>query len=204
MRNAIKWKILIVTCIVAFLPVIFGAVLWDRLPDTIAIHFDMNNNPDNFTSKGFAVFGLPIMMVLLQIVCCLINDINAKKYGDRKKLEYATKWIIPCMSVVLQGVTLAYALGAELDIRAWAMVISGLIMILVGNYLPKYDYIKNYDIEKSKAKKINRKIGFMSVIMGILAIVTVFLPPVFSVVWLFLLIPCALISVVYTIMEIKK
>ena len=34
-----------------------------------------NNNPDNFASKGFVVFAIPLLMVLLQTFCCFINDV---------------------------------------------------------------------------------------------------------------------------------
>lgn len=199
MMKFIKWKILIKTCLICLLPILLGIILWNKLPDEIAIHFDINNTPDNFSSKGFAVFALPFLMMLLQIICCIINDINAYKHGERKKFEYATKWIIPIMSVILQSTILCYAIGLQLDIRRIAITIVGIIFLLIGNYLPKFDYIKNYDSDTDKAKKINRFIGFESVIMGILAIITLFLPPVASVVWIILLIPYAIISIVYGI-----
>lgn len=199
-----KWKILIITCIVCLLPVLLGVALWNELPDTMAIHFDINNNPDNFASKGFVVFGLPALMVILQIFCCFINDINAHRHGERKKFEMATKWIIPIMSVILQILTLGYGLGWNIDIRRVAMVIVGGIFLVIGNYLPKFDYIKNYDLDTEKARKINRFIGIMSVIMGLLAIITVFLTPMFSVAWLFLLIPYVVVGVIYGIKVGKK
>ena len=113
----IKWKSLIITCIVCLLPILLGIALWDNLPDTMAIHFNINNEPDNFSSKGFVVFGLPLLMVLLQMFCCFINDINSHKHGERIKFERATKWIIPVMTVILQVITLGYGLGFNIDIR---------------------------------------------------------------------------------------
>ena len=192
----IKWKILSITCIVCLLPILLGMAIWEKLPDVIAIHFDFYNNPDNFASKGFAVFGFPILMVLLQIFCCFINDINAKKYGNRIKFEKVVKWIIPIMSIVLQTVTLGYALGWNLDIRKVVAVIVGLIFLVLGNYLPKFDYIKNYDLDTEKARKINRFMGFESVIMGVLFLISIFLPPIATLACVILLIPYAIISVV--------
>ncbi len=203
MKKFIKWRILIITCLVCLVPVLAGFAIWEQLPDTIAIHFDINNNPDNFASKGFTVFGLPLMMVVLQLVCCFINDINAYKHGERRKLELATKWIIPLMTIILQGITFAYALGKDMDIRKWAIIICGIIFLVVGNYLPKLDYIKHTDTDTEKARRINRFIGFMSVLMGILAIITVFLPPIASLIWIFLLIPYAAVSVIYTVYVIR-
>lgn len=194
-----KWKILFITCLVCLLPILFGVALWDRLPEIMAIHFDINNNPDNFASKGFVVFALPILMVLLQIFCCFINDINSKKHGERKKFERATKWIIPAMTVILQTVTLGYGLGWNFDIRKVASLLVGAIFLLVGNYLPKFDYIKNYDLDTEKARKINRFIGFETVIMGLAFILSIFLPPFATIACLLLMIPYVIISIVYGI-----
>ncbi len=204
MRKFMKWKILIITCIVCLLPILAGVALWDRLPESIAIHFDMNNNPDNFASKGFAIFAVPAMMVLLQVFCCVINDVNAKKFGDRRKLELVTKWTIPVMTILLQGVTFIYALGTAVDIRRVAMAIVGAVMIVIGNYLPKLDYVKNIQADTEKARKINRFIGFATVIMGILAICTLLFRPIVSVVWLFALIPYAIITVTYSVAVARK
>ena len=195
----IKWKILIITCLVCLLPILLGVVLWEHLPDTMAIHFDMYNNPDNFASKGFVVFGLPALMAGLQIICCLINDINAYHKGPRKKFEMATKWIIPIMSILLQVVTLGYGLGWNVDIRKVAAIIVGVILIVIGNYLPKFDYIKNYNLNTEKARKINRFIGFETVIMGLLFVLSIFLPPVATVCCLILFVPYAIIGVIYGI-----
>lgn len=195
----IKWKPLIITCIVCLLPIFLGLALWDSLPDSIAIHFNFNNEPDNFVSKGLSVYGLPVMMAVLQIVCCIINDANANKHSEYKKLENVTKWIIPVISIVLQAVTLGYNLGLNIDIRKTAVLIIGIILLVTGKYMRESDYVKNHDIEPEIARKINRFIGSETVIMGILALVTICLPPIATVVWIFLLIPYAVISTVYTI-----
>jgi len=200
----IKWKILFITCLVCFVPVILGVALWSRLPDTMAIHFDINNKPDNFASKGFVVFGLPFLMIILQCFCCFVNDINAHKHGERRKFELATKWIIPIMTVILQILTLGYGLGWRFDVRAAAAIIVGIILLVVGNYLPKFDYIKNYDVDVQKARKINRFLGFETVIMGILFIISVFFPPVYTLGCIILLIPYAVIGIVYGIKVGRK
>ena len=199
-----KWKILIKTCIVCLLPVVLGVFLWEKLPDSLAIHFNINNQPDGFANKAFAVFGLPLLMVVLQIFCCFVNDINAKKYGERKKIETVTKWIIPAMTVILQIVTFGYNMGMNLDIRRIVSLIVGGVMIAIGNYMPKLNYIKNYNIEAQKARKINRFIGFESVIMGLLFIISIFFPPILTILCLILLIPYTVIGVIYGIKTGRK
>lgn len=199
-----NWKIFIISSIVCLLPVLLGISLWSKLPDTLAIHFNVYGVADNFASKGFVVFGLPILMVALQAFCCFINDINAYKHGERKKLETVTKWIIPWMTVVLQIITLGYGLGWKLDIRRIVAFIVGAVFLVIGNYLPKYDRIKNYRVDTQRARKINRFVGYETVIMGLLFIVSIFLPPVSTVVCICLLIPYAVIGVVYGIKTGRK
>lgn len=195
----IKWKSLISTSLVCLLPVILGVALWNKLPDTVAIHFNFYNEADNFASKEFAVFGLPFLMVLLQIFCCVITDFNSHKHGKRTKFEMVVKWIIPVITTLLQIITFAYALGLNIDIRKAVAVIVGVMFIVLGNYLPKFDYIKDYNIDSEKSRKINRFIGFETVILGILMLITVFLPPIATVIWFILLIPYVVISIIYSV-----
>ena len=199
-----KWKIFLITSIVCLLPILLGIALWDALPNTIAIHFDIYNNPDNFASKEFTVFGLPLLMVLLQAFCCFINDLNANKHGERVKFSMVTKWIIPAMTIVLQIVTFGFALGWNIDIRKVVTLIVGILLIVIGNYLPKFDYIKNYNLDTEKARKINRFIGFETVIMGALFLISIFLPPISSVICLLLLIPYAILGAIYGIKVGRK
>lgn len=200
----IKWKSLAITCIACLVSIIPGILLWNKLPESVAIHFNFKGEPDNFAPKAFVVFGLPLIMAVIQIFCCVINDINAAKHGSRVKFERVTKWIIPGITFILQIATLVYGTGVNLDMRRVAAVIVGIIFIIIGNYLPKFDYIKNYDIDSEKAIKINRFLGFGNVIMGILMLITIFLPPVATVIWLFLLIPYAGIGIIYGIITCNK
>ena len=198
MRN-IKWKTIIITSAVCLAPILLGAALWDSLPDKIAIHINFKGEPDNFASKAFTVFGLPLMMTFFQIFCCVTSDISMKKQSSSKKSEIVTKWIIPCMTAVLYMLTLGYSLGRNIDIRKATGLIIGIILIVTGNYLPKFSYVKNIKTDEEKAKKVNRFTGYLTVIMGFIALVTIFLPPVSLIVWLFLWIPYAAITVIYTI-----
>lgn len=199
MMKFIKWKSLIITSLICLLPILLGIAMWDNLPENMAIHFNINNEADNFASREFAVFGLPILMMILQAFCCFINDINAYKHGERIKFERATKWLIPIMTIILQTITIGYGIGWKIDIRKVVALIIGVIFLIIGNYLPKFDYIKNYNIDTEKARKINRFMGFGTVIMGILILITIFLPPITTIIWLYLLIPYAVISIIYGI-----
>ena len=198
MMKNIRWKILITTCIVCLLPILPGMVLQENLPADMAIHFNIAGEPDDFASKGFVVYGLPCLMMLLQIICCVVNDINVRKYGSAPKFEMITKWILPVIAVALQIVTLLYNLGWGVDIRKVVALIIGCVFLIVGVCLPEVNYVKNFKVDAEKARKINRFFGIEMTVMGILALIIMFLPPIAAIVWLFALIPTIIIGVVYS------
>ena len=200
----VKWKTLTITSLVCLLPIFLGLALWYKLPQTMAIHFDINNNPDNFAPKAFVVFGLPLVMVFLQIICCIANDFTAQKNHIPKLLEHFTKWIIPVVTVILHLVTLAYGLGYKSDIRRIAMMIVGIMLIVTGCCLPKLDYVKNYKVDKEKARKINGFMGIGTIIIGILGLITIFFEPIATLIWLLLMIPFGIISALYAIIILRK
>ena len=200
----IKWRSLIISCLICLLPILFGLSLWEKLPDEIAIHFNINNEPDNFASKGFAVFGLPFLMVFAQIFCCIVTDLNCRKHGENTQFEKVSKWIIPVITILLQIITFAFALGKNIDIRRCALLIVGILFLILGNAISKLDNVKNYNIEPDKAKKINKVMGCSMVILGILAIITTLFPPIASIIWLISLIPYGIFITVYTIKSSQK
>ena len=130
--KSIKWKILILTCIVCLSPIILGLILWDKLPDTMAVHFNFYNEPDNFASKSFVIFVLPLIMAFLQAFCCITNDVNARRNDNFKKTP---KWLIPVMTVILQSVILVYGLGVNIDMKKTAVLIMVIMFIMFRKYI---------------------------------------------------------------------
>lgn len=201
--NFIRWKTLVITAVICLIPIFFGLMLWNELPDTMPIHFNINNEADNFASKELAVLILPVIMFVLQIICCISLDSNTRKHGSDGKAEASAKWIIPIITIALQTAMIAYSLGYAVDMRKIAVFTVGMIFIITGKYLPKLNYIKNYKIDSNKAIKINKFTGYATCVMGVLALITVFLPPITSVIWLCAIVPYAIICAVYGIKIFK-
>ncbi len=202
----VDWKTLCITCLVCFVPVLLGIAMWEQLPESMAIHFNIHNEADNFAPKWFVVFGMPAMMAFLQLFCCVINDIKAHEYGERKKFERVLKWIIPLMSIVLHSITVGYSLGWDVDIRRAVQIILGVTFIAIGNYLPKFDTFRvtpKIQLKAEQARKVNRFMGYEMVLLGILSFACAFLPTIASVIWLFLLIPYTAISIWYGVKVYK-
>ena len=50
-------KILVITVIICLLPIVLGLALYNKLPEKMPIHFTINDVPDNYAHKNFALFG---------------------------------------------------------------------------------------------------------------------------------------------------
>ena len=130
-------KRMMITSLVTILPMFVGLLLWNKLPDTMATHFGSDNTPNGWSSKTFAVIGLPLFLLLLHwfSVGVTLNDPKKKNIG--KMMFTVVFWIIPIVSLFANGATLLYALGWKVDISLIISILVGFVFILLGNYLSK-------------------------------------------------------------------
>lgn len=185
-------KNLIVTTIICLLPIIIGLIFYNELPENIAIHFDINNNPNNYFPKPVFIFGMPTIMALFQIIFLVTNDYSDKHPEANKKATTVYKWIIPILTIILYVVTIMYALGNMLDIRKIVMLLLGILFVIIGNYLPKtkgYRYVKVGKINEEHIKqKVARISGYALILDGILFMISTVFNTVVSVVLIGILI----------------
>lgn len=208
----INMKILIITSIVCLLPIILGMLVYSELPEQVAIHWGIDNNPNGYFSKPAFVFGMPIMMLALQIFCCIVSDISDKNPEANKKAVTVYKWIIPILTVVLYIITIMVALGSNLDIRKIVMIILGIVFIVSGNYMPKLraDYFMNmkaFWVKNRDEKLVNkaaRITGYMLIISGFLCITSILFKPLVSVIVIILSILATILIYLYVFCKSRK
>ena len=170
---------LLITSIITLLPIIAGVIMWNDLPDTIATHWGVDNEPNGFMAKPFAVFGLPFMMLALHWVCIFFTAFDKKQANQNPKIITMVLWIIPSISVILSALTYTYAMGKKINIGLFALLIGGILFVAIGNYLPKCK--QNYSIgvrlpwtfsDTENWNKTNRFTGVVWVIGGLIIIFT--------------------------------
>ena len=130
-------KTIIITSILTLAPMIVGLILWDKLPMEIPTHFGLNNQPDGYSSKAFAVFGIHLMMLAMHIVCIFATNLDPKKKGLNDKVFTLVLYIIPAVSLMICTMVYPVALGKDIQVGLIAMLFLGLVFTLTGNYLPK-------------------------------------------------------------------
>lgn len=93
-------RTLILTSIITILPVFIGLILWNRLPDVMATHFDSSNIANGFESKAFAVFGLPLILLAVQWVAAVFIANDPRRQNISSLMFTLVLWIVPVVSLI--------------------------------------------------------------------------------------------------------
>lgn len=128
---------LIASSAIILLPMLAGAILWNRLPEQVPIHFNLAGEADNTASRAFAVFALPLFMLAVQWLCILLSANDPKRLNISPKMMRLVLWICPVIGLLASALTYASALGTHIDLRTIMPLFFGLLFVIIGNYLPK-------------------------------------------------------------------
>ena len=210
MKNKID-KTFFISTMLCLAPMILTAILYDKLPNQVAVHFNSSGIPDNFASKAFAGFGLPAIMAGLNTFTQVMLNNDPKKANYPKVLRFLLKWLIPVMSLILVPVTLFIALGVEINLNVYAPIILGLLFIILGNYLPKTK--QNYTMgiklpwtfnSEENWNKTHRLAGYVWIIGGICIILSSWLNFYNYIAIMAILILLIVIPAIYSYLLYKK
>jgi len=167
-------KTIIITSIVTILPIAAGLILWDKLPAQMPLHWNAAGEADGFYGKNFAVIFFPLILLALHWLCVLATLADPKKANHSKTILRLVFWIIPVLSLLLGVIIYSTALGIELPIEMIVPAAVGLLLSVIGLFLPKCR--QNYSIgiklpwtlnSEENWRKTHRLAGPLWVIGGI-------------------------------------
>lgn len=133
----IKKKQLLSTIFVIVLPALIGAFFWKALPEQVPTHFGIDGQADGYSSKLFTLLAFPILFVLFQIIALASLEKESVKVTVPVKMRKLYAWIIPALSLIVQGSIYANALGWVKSSPTLVTAFLGIIFVIIGNYLPK-------------------------------------------------------------------
>ena len=179
-KNKIK---VVISSLIILLPVLFGLIMWNKLPDTMATHWGADGTADGFSGKVFAVFGLPSILLVLHFVCLLFTLFDKKQKEQSPKALGIIFWIIPGISLFTNGIMYRAAFGKEFDLALFMPALLGVMFIFIGNYFPKVKQNRTLGIKVSWTlnneenwNKTHRFGGKVWVIGGLIMLFSIFLP----------------------------
>ena len=120
-------------------PAIYLAIIWNKLPEKVATHFNLQGNPDRYGSKNGLIIGVAVLMILasaIYLLMPLVYKIDRKTRAVENKtrllrMAFAISIFIYFVSCILINSSVH---GIHFNIRLIFGGI-GLMWCIVGNYM---------------------------------------------------------------------
>lgn len=180
----IKWS-RILFWFFALFPFLFSAVFYSRLPEQVATHFNSSGKPDGYSSRAFAAFGLPAIMLAAILVMMILfkADPKHRNIAASPKIRAAVLWGVAILSNLTQATVILKALDYKVNVTIAINLAVGVFFLFIGNYLPKCK--PNYTMgirlpwtlaSEENWRRTHRFAGPLWIAGGILIAVSSFLP----------------------------
>ena len=131
---------MILTTIMCLLPILLGLYLYDQLPDMVPTHFNMHGEPDGWSSKPMAVFGMPLFMASLNLLCHWASERMQKQEKGKVAPDILMNicyWIPAVLSLIVIPMTFFMAVGVKVPLTELLNILLGVMFLVMGNYMPK-------------------------------------------------------------------
>ncbi len=205
-------KKLIISSVITLSPIIFGLIFWNNFPDVMSTHWGIDGTADGSAGRIFAVFGLPLIMAVLNILCVIITVFDNKNRNQSPKALNIIFFIMPVISIFSSAVIYLAALGKIWNYFAIFPVLIGAIFVVLGNIMPKLRQNHTFGIKlkwtfesEKNWNATHRFSGKVWVITGLLMMLTAFLPYKIMFICFFTLLIASILTVaVYSYVFHKK
>ncbi|MGT2750728.1 SdpI family protein [Streptococcus orisasini] len=174
----IRKKLLLITAIIILLPILVGSLLWSDLPDKLPTHFNLFGRANGYSSKAEAVYFLPLLMLAVHLVTIVLVSLDSKSQNINSKVKVLVYWIIPIISCFTMAAIYASSLGYTDSYQTIFSLLLGILLIAIGNYLPKVR--QNYTVgirlpwtlnDEENWNKTHRLTGRLWVIGGFIVLI---------------------------------
>lgn len=140
-KKAMKFSVpvfVLQLCIVSAM-LITGWLLFDKLPDQIPSHWNIEGQVDSYTDKGTAIYLFPGITLAIALLFPLLSRIDPRK---EKYVLFRRPWLILQTAFVLffaymYFVTIYLTFHPEQSIERFIFIGIGVLFVVIGNYLGK-------------------------------------------------------------------
>lgn len=175
-----EWSLLIIvlgTLIAAF-------VVYPQMPDMVPIHWNVHGEIDDYGSKAFGTFFLPLMNIGMYVLLLVTPKLDPKR-ANYQKFDGSYRIIrftIHLFFTLMFALTIYAALGHPVDIGLWIPAGVSVLFIILGNVMGRvrHNYFVGFKLPWTLAseevwQRTHRFGSKLMVIGGIFAFVSVFL-----------------------------
>ena len=216
MRNfKIKWgKFDLIGLIIILIPIVMTIILYNKLPDQLAVHFGTNGKADGYQGKFTFLLTSALFLIFIPLL------LKVTRYMDPKKKNYDKfestfdmfRLIFTTFLSVMYITLLFYNLGYAVNIQMIVLIGIGFLFMFLGNNMSKIRF--NYTMgirtpwtlaNEEVWRRTHRLAGPLWLVGGIIVIIIAFLPGnlAFTIMMIILAI-IALVPIIYSYLIYKK
>ncbi|HEX5654833.1 MAG TPA: SdpI family protein [Chitinophagaceae bacterium] len=195
--------------LIMLIPALYLGLVWNKIPQQVAMHYDLQGNPDRYGSKNELLtlaFVLIVMNALSYLILTNIYRIDPKKYAAENKGRLQRIGFL--VVVFIAGILCLFinsAVSGSLKLSMGFIFAGiGLLFAAIGNYMPnlKPNYFAGLRLPWTLENEENwRKTHAMAGKLWfggglLLAVICLFTPPIttfiifFAVTFIIVIIPC--------------
>lgn len=127
----------IISYLLLFVPLILGAIFYNKMPDQLPTHFGPSGAADSYSSKLVAVIGFPLLFFVVQTVVVFVTAADPKHKNINDSVYSLILFLCPAISLFFTFTVINYGLGNEINVTKYITLFLSLVFIVIGNYLPK-------------------------------------------------------------------
>jgi uncharacterized membrane protein len=130
--------------LILLLPVCVAALLWDKLPERMPIHWNAHGEIDGYAAKPFATFFVPALNFFIVTVSYLVSLIDPKVRNASPDSQKSYRKMFRLVQLVISGFMaimalsiLGIAAGLSLDMMRIMGIAFALLTGIIGNFMGK-------------------------------------------------------------------
>lgn len=156
---------------IALAAAIVSIVTYANLPETMIVHFNSKDQPNNWMGKEIGAFLMPVLIIFVSSVTIIANKFE-KDENKRRRVEASLGSILSIVAItffIVHAFIIAYNLGYEISAAMIATLTVGIVFLFMGNIVPRlpqgsFQYPKLPDEIQRKASRFQ---GRFMIVMGI-------------------------------------
>lgn len=119
--------------------IVVTALVYERLPDPMATHFDFHGNPNGWMSRPWGVSVIPLTAIVVWAVTRAVPRLLPRRQtsgvseGANAIVRASTLGFLAAIQCVLLG----HALLPSMSVMRWVFVLMGVLWITLGLVLPR-------------------------------------------------------------------
>lgn len=123
--------------IILLLPFLYIPFIWNKLPESIPTHWDMEGKVNDYSSKAFGTLFLPLLNIAMYFLFLLLPKIDPrrKNYNYFGNTYRNIRLLLAIFMTIMFFVTMQMALGSmSMDTKVVLILVFGLIAVF-GNFM---------------------------------------------------------------------